>query len=142
MAAREPDIQVSEILAFVRRVWSSLESHERPRAYWLRRYPVLSDGSDSIDIDQPPSGVWYFDGLAYRSKAPIEWTRFWKTQELAPSSKIFGDPYEIGLGAFAPYETNGTYYVETMWAGRRGRAYRLEFGPDSRVSVQVDLWAS
>ena len=48
--------------------------------------------------------------------------------------------FPIGETAFAPYEDSDDYYVEVLWGGLWGEAWRVGWGSTGQMLIKNGLW--
>jgi hypothetical protein len=106
---------------------------------WVRQYPAIPDKSDAVDFLAFPDKVWFVEGLKVRQENSWKWMRLVAAVRLAPSPcrDMF---FSIGQTAFAPYEGSDDYYVEVLWGGRWGEAWRVGISPEGKFVVKAGLW--
>ncbi len=126
------------VLVKIRDEWRKLPIEDRPWGFWVREYAPISASADSVDFESVPEWVWFSDGPRMRKENVWSWMRFVAAKILAPqrsATRLF----PIGLTAFAPYEDSDDYYVEVLWGGRWGMAWRVSRGSEGQM-LNKELW--
>ena len=104
----------------------------------MREYAPISADAYDVDFRLVPERVWFFDRSGLREENIWSWMRLVAARTLTPYT--FSVPLSpIGLTAFAPYEGSDDYYVEVLWGGRWGMAWRVSRGSEGQM-LNKELW--
>ena len=130
------------------REWQGLPASLCPWGVWIRKYSQMPPGKDQVDASVLPQWVWFLDKYGLHSRNVWEWQRFYTVHFEQPwCSKFFSmEPVhvfgagQIGLAAFAPYAGMDNYYLETLWDGRWGHGWEINFGIDNQLLARTELW--
>jgi hypothetical protein len=131
--------------------WKTLPNKFRPWGVWIRLYPPIPPMSDpNLCILSLPNKVWFLDNNGLYQHSIWEFQRFivvhgfqpWCLLTTKERTKVFGDPHEIGLVAFAHYDKSNDIYLEKIWGGRYGRGLRIIVDSSDSIINYNDLWVS
>lgn len=125
--------------ARIARDWRRVREGDRPWGVWIRRYPPLATQVDRLDVRRLPEAVWFLDDGGLRLEDIYRWMRFLHlrpTDDSDAGRRLFA----IGRAAFAPYEEEECWYVETLWGPRHGTGSRWRPGSAASPEEWEELW--
>ncbi len=122
--------------------WQRLPIDISPFGVWMREYSAIAPDGDSVDFYAFPENVWFLDQAGLRSENVWKWQRLVTVRTHFPETTIKRKrPWEIGETAFAPYrDSDSSYYVEVMWDGLWGRAWRMDISAEGVIQNKKELW--
>jgi hypothetical protein len=138
------------LLASIIHDWQTRVPARQPWGVWIRAYPSIADHTDHIPAERWPHRVWFLDRTGCTERDIFSWRRFqvvvlhqiWCRRSLGREPiAVFGDPHELGLAAFAPYQEGTDVYLETIWGNRDAQGRRVQQQPGGYVTTQ-QLWVA
>ena len=145
------NIQLQEqFLKFIQQRWTALPPTTRPWGMWVCLYPPLPANTAHIDRAEIPWTVWFLDPSGIRTQSIWSWQRFytvvyeqpWTSGFLPLPEAVLGNPHEIGCAAIAAYETPTAAYVEIVFGGRFGRAWRMTIDETQTIVEYALVWVA
>jgi len=133
------DNMTRQILVKIKDQWRMLGEDYRPWGFWVREYTPISANAHDVDFKSVPERVWFCDGSIMREENVWSWMRFVAAKILAPQRSATWI-FPIGQTAFVPYEGSDDYYVEVLWGGLWGEAWRVSISPEGKLTVKASLW--
>ncbi len=128
-----------QILVKMRDEWRRLPIEDRPWGLWVREYAPVPASADGVDFGSVPERVWFSDRSGMREENVWSWMRLVAAKALGPE-KTLSWLFPIGQTAFAPYDGSDDYYVEVLWGGRWGMAWRISSGSRGQMLIEQELW--
>ena len=138
-ATQRRENMTRQILVKIRSEWRQVPEEYGPWGFWVREYASISADADSVDFEAVPERVWFFDRRGMRQENVWSWMRSVAVGSLA--GYTLSVPLSpIGITALASYEGSDDYYIEVLWGGRWGEAWRVGWGSTGQMLIKNNLW--